>query len=261
MKAVALAAAATAVLTAMPVALGHGNIVDPAAQWSQGYPSNGYASTIDGTLWGPIDGGKYGYGTSGTIKYWKGMFPQKGGGSMSALIAKNQKLYNNKVDPECGLTTYKESARSKLPAEIEWSGFTHPGPCEVWCDDTKVLFDYDCQTTYSSIPAKIPLDGKCANANRLTVYWIAVHGDPWQVYTDCVWLEGGTGKGSAPSGAGGSSNSTTSTASAPSSSANLTPSTGTTATSPSTATTSSTSEIAGEASTTVAEKCHVRRRK
>jgi hypothetical protein len=124
MKAVALAAAATAVLTAMPVALGHGNIVDPAAQWSQGYPSNGYASTIDGTLWGPIDGGKYGYGTSGTIKYWKGMFPQKGGGSMSALIAKNQKLYNNKVDPECGLTTYKESARSKLPAEIEWSGFT-----------------------------------------------------------------------------------------------------------------------------------------
>jgi hypothetical protein len=203
MKVIALVATATAVLSAMPVALGHAFIVDPAAQWFKGYPDNGYGSTIHNSVWGPIDGGKYGYGPPATIQFWKDTFPQQGGGSMSAFIAKNQKLYSNEVDPECGWTTYNEAARSKLPAEIEWSGFTHPGPCEVWCDDTKVLFDYDCQATYPSIPAKVPLDGKCANANRLTVYWIAVHGEDWQVYSDCVWLEGGTGKGSAPSGAGG----------------------------------------------------------
>lgn len=37
-------------------------------------------------------------------------------------------------------------------------------------------------------------ESKCANANRLTIYWVAMHGSPWQVYTDCVWLEGGSGE-------------------------------------------------------------------
>ncbi|ETO60224.1 hypothetical protein F444_21540 [Phytophthora nicotianae P1976] len=258
MKTIAIVATGAVVLTSIPNVHGHGYIVDPAAQWTQGYPSNGYGSTIDSKVFGEIDGGKYGYGPTGAINILKANLPTKGGGSLGALIAKNQKLYSSDVDPDCGLTTFKESARSKLPAsQLEYTGFTHPGPCEVWCDDTKVLFDYDCQTKFPGSPSKIPYDeSKCANANRLTIYWLAVHGEQWQVYSDCVWLEGGSGKGEPPStvGAGasavaagsGSSSTTPSSASNASPSTNSTsPSTSTTTTAP----TTSSEEVGNEAST------------
>ncbi|KAL3665683.1 hypothetical protein V7S43_009116 [Phytophthora oleae] len=269
MQVLALIATGAAVLASMPAVQGHGYIVDPAAQWADGYPNNGYGSTIDNEIWGVYDYLKYGYGVNGTLNFFKATYPTKGYDSLGAFIAKNQEFYSSKTDPDCGVTVYKDSARSKLPAsQLEYSGFTHTGPCEVWCDDTKVLFDYDCQTKYPAIPAKMPYDeSKCANANRLTIYWIALHGDPWQVYTDCVWLEGGSGSGAAPSavGAGAStvggsgstststSTSTTSTTTAPT--AMIAPSTSTTTTAPSTATTeaSASRETAGEASTSVDE--------
>ncbi|OWY94155.1 hypothetical protein PHMEG_00036195, partial [Phytophthora megakarya] len=160
-------------MASIPAVQGHGYIVAPAAQWGKGYPSDGYGSTLDNQIFGKIDGQKYGYGPNGSVNIFKAKFPSTKG-TLSALIAKNQKLYNNKVDPECGLTIYKDSARSALPAQIEFTGFMHAGPCEVWCDNTKLLFDYDCQTKYPALPAKIPYDkSKCANANRLTLYWVA----------------------------------------------------------------------------------------
>ncbi|EGZ10739.1 hypothetical protein PHYSODRAFT_337515 [Phytophthora sojae] len=254
MKVVALIATGAAALASIPSVQGHGYIVDPAAQWTQGYASNGYGSTIDNNVWGEIDGGKYGYGPTGAIGFFKANFPKKGGGSLGAFIAKNQKLYSSSVDPNCGLTTYKESARSKLPSsQIEYTGFTHPGPCEVWCDDTKVLFDYDCQTKFAGSPAKMAYDeSKCANANRLTIYWVAMHGSPWQVYTDCVWLEGGSGEGAPPSAVGagastvadGSASNSTST-----STTTKAPSSSTTTTAPSVSTTSE--ETGNEASSSV----------
>ncbi|ETL78541.1 hypothetical protein L917_20656 [Phytophthora nicotianae] len=261
MKTIAIVATGAVVLTSIPNVRGHGYIVDPAAQWTQGYPSNGYGSTIDSKVFGEIDGGKYGYGPTGAINILKANLPTKGGGSLGALIAKNQKLYSSDVDPDCGLTTFKESARSKLPAsQLEYTGFTHPGPCEVWCDDTKVLFDYDCQTKFPGSPSKIPYDeSKCANANRLTIYWLAVHGEQWQVYSDCVWLEGGSGKGEPPStvGAGAStvaagSGSSSTQATTPSSASNASPSTNSTSPSTSTTTTAPTTsseEVGNEAST------------
>ncbi|KAF1784144.1 hypothetical protein GQ600_15448 [Phytophthora cactorum] len=230
----------------------------PRAQWTQGYPSNGYGSTIDSTVFGKIDGGKYGYGPTGAINIIKANLATKG----------NQKLYSSEVDPDCGLTTFKDAARSKLPAsQLEYTGFTHPGPCEVWCDNTKVLFDYDCQTKYAGSPAKIPYDeSKCVNANRLTIYWLAVHGEQWQVYSDCVWLEGGSGKGAPPStvGAGastvaaGSSSSSTQTTT-PTPASNASPSTNSTSPSSSTTSTATTApttdseEIGNEASTSSGE--------
>ncbi|KAG2787545.1 hypothetical protein PC129_g4050 [Phytophthora cactorum] len=236
MQILALVVTGAAVLAFIPAVHGHGFIVDPAAQWFKGYPDNGYGSTVDNEIWGLYDFTKYGYGQ---------------------FIAKNQELYSSDVDPDCGWTVYKDSARSELPAsQIEYTGFTHPGPCEIWCDDTKLLFDYDCWTKYPEIPAKIPYDkSKCANANRLTIYWIGIHGVPWQIYTDCVWLEGGSGRGAPPSAVGAgastvatgsSSSSTPTTTTAP---ASLT---STTTTAPDTNSSTST-ETAGEASTSVDE--------
>ncbi|KAL4150644.1 hypothetical protein PRNP1_010045 [Phytophthora ramorum] len=260
MKVIALIATGAAVLASVPAVDGHAYIVDPAAQWADGYPNNGYGSTIDNEIWGVYDSSKYGYGVNGTLNFFKATFPDKGYDSLGAFIAKNQELYSSKTDPDCGLTVYKDSARSELPAsKLTYSGFTHTGPCEVWCDDTKVLFDYDCQTKYPAIPATIPYDeSKCADANRLTIYWIGLHGDPWQVYTDCVWLKGGSGSGAAPStvGAGastvgGSGSTSTSTTTTTTTTA---PSTSTTTTAPSTATTPATptsgsEETGAEAST------------
>ncbi|CEG45964.1 uncharacterized protein PHALS_02296 [Plasmopara halstedii] len=210
MKIIALVAIGA---TAIPLVMSHGYIVDPAAQWTQGYPSNGYGSTIKGDIFGAIDNAKYGYGPIGAVNTIKANLDTKGGGSLNAFISKNQKLYSDQIDPHCGLTTYKEGSRSKLPAQLEYTGFTHPGPCEIRCDDEKVLFEYDCQAKYPAIPAKIPYDkAKCANANRMTIHWIAVHATEWQVYTDCVWLEGGSGIGK-PSGDGAGTSDTTNTTS------------------------------------------------
>ncbi|KAG2787391.1 hypothetical protein PC129_g19741 [Phytophthora cactorum] len=263
MQVLALIATGAAVLASMPTVHGHGYIVDPAAQWADGYPNNGYGSTVDNEIWGVYDNSKYGYGVNGTLNFFKATFPTKGYDSLGAFIAKNQELYSSKTDADCGLTVYKDSARSELPAsQLEYTGFTHTGPCEVWCDDTKVLFDYDCQTKYPDIPAKLPYDeSKCANANRLTIYWLALHGDPWQVYTDCVWLEGGSGSGASTVDAGSSSSSTSTTTTAPSSNvspstnSSLSASTTSTTTAPSSATTdaSASKETAGEASTSVNE--------
>ncbi|GMF63831.1 unnamed protein product [Phytophthora fragariaefolia] len=257
MPVLALIAIGAAVLSSTPTVHGHGYIVDPAAQWTAGYATNGYGSTVDNEIWGVYDNSKYGYGVNGTLNFFKATFPTKGYDSLGEFIAKNQELVDSKTDPDCGLTTYKESARSKLPvSELEYTGFTHTGPCEVWCDDTKVLFDYDCQTKYSAIPAKMAYDeSKCAGANRLTIYWLALHGDPWQVYTDCVWLEGGSGKGSPPSAVGSGASKIGSSGSTSTSTTNTTP-TGTTSqssttTAPSTPTTTGSEETANEASSAV----------
>ncbi|POM75442.1 Hypothetical protein PHPALM_7456 [Phytophthora palmivora] len=166
MRAFTIIATGAAVLASMPTAHGHGYITDPAAQWFKGYPDNGYGSTVDNEIWGVYDFSKYGYGPNGTLSFFKDTFPTKGYDSLGQFIAKNQELYSSDVDPDCGWTVYKDS---------------------IWCDDTKLLFDYDCWTKYPDIPAKIPYDeSKCANANRLTIYWIGIHGVPWQIYTDCV---------------------------------------------------------------------------
>uniref|UniRef100_M4B5Y2 RxLR effector candidate protein n=1 Tax=Hyaloperonospora arabidopsidis (strain Emoy2) TaxID=559515 RepID=M4B5Y2_HYAAE len=204
MHAFALIATGAAVLASMPSVQGHGYMVHPEAQWVEGFPNNGYGSTIDNEIWGVYDNTKYGYGPNATLKFFTETFPTKGYKSLGAFIIENQEIHLPNVDPDCGLTVYKDSARSELPAsELTYTSFTHPGPCEVWCDDTKVLFDSDCQTKYPNKPATMPyVKSKCAGANRMTIYRVAVHADPWQSYINCMWLKGGSGIGAPPSAVG-----------------------------------------------------------
>ncbi|GAB9466504.1 hypothetical protein Gpo141_00003876 [Globisporangium polare] len=63
--------AALLLAMALPAAVvqGHGNIMEPAAVWTKGYPMTGYSSTVDNLLWGPMDGTTYGYGPEGAVKY------------------------------------------------------------------------------------------------------------------------------------------------------------------------------------------------
>ncbi|KAF1321577.1 hypothetical protein FI667_g11810, partial [Globisporangium splendens] len=183
-------------LASLPAVFAHGNIVDPAAVWSTGYAVNGYISEVNNTIWGAQDGSVYGYGGEGTIKYFKANYPDSGYTTLKDLILANQDMYEDTIDKECGYTILDESKRADMPAtEITFSGFTHPGPCELWCDDNKLAFDYDCQTTYAS--GKVAVDAsKCSGANRFRIFWLALHSAPWQVYTNCVYLTGGTASGS-----------------------------------------------------------------
>ncbi|KAG7396345.1 hypothetical protein PHYBOEH_002480 [Phytophthora boehmeriae] len=201
MKILVLIASGTIVLSSAPSVLGHGYIADPAPTWKDGYAVNGWGSSIDNNMWGAIDYSVYGYGTDGTVAFWKAKYDASGYESLGQYIETNQVMYSNEIDEQCGYTIYDDTARQTMPStNLTYTGFTHPGPCEIWCDDTVVLFDYNCQATYPDIPAGIPYDESlCADANRFTIYWLGVHGAPWQVFTDCVWLDGGSGSGSAPS--------------------------------------------------------------
>lgn len=263
MNVLGLIASGAIVLTSVPSVLGHGYIVDPAATWKDGYAVNGWGSSIDSNMWGAIDNAVYGYGTAATVAFFEAQFNSSGYNSLGQFIETNQVLYSNDIDEQCGYTVYDASARQTMPStNLTYTGFTHPGPCEVWCDDTKVLFDYNCQASYPDIPAGIPYDESlCADANRFTIYWLAVHGAPWQVYTDCVWLDSGSGSGSAPSSVmetvsssvatapptTSSGSTATATTAYPDTSSSSTTST-TTASTTSTATTAPTTTAAAEAS-------------
>ncbi|KAL3665682.1 hypothetical protein V7S43_009115 [Phytophthora oleae] len=267
MNVLALLASGAVVLASVPSVLGHGYITDPTVTWKDGYAVNGWGSSIDSNMWGAIDNSVYGYGTSATVAFFETEFNASGYNSLGQFIETNQVLYSDDIDEQCGYTVYDASARQTMPsANLTHTGFTHPGPCEVWCDDTKVLFDYNCQATYPDIPAGIPYDESlCTDADRFTIYWLAVHGAPWQVYTDCVWLDTGSGSGSAPSSVTetvsssvatappttSSGSTATATTAYPDTSASATSATSTTTTSATTdASTSSTAATSDSTSTT-----------
>ncbi|RLN98541.1 hypothetical protein BBJ28_00015173, partial [Nothophytophthora sp. Chile5] len=124
MNVLALLATGAAVLSSVPSVLGHGYIVDPAAQWAAGYPVNGYGSTVDNEIWGVFDNSVYGYGAEGTLAFFKAEWPNSGYDSLGAFIAANQELYSSDTDPDCGLTIYDDAERSALPAStLTYSGF------------------------------------------------------------------------------------------------------------------------------------------
>ncbi|GMF63830.1 unnamed protein product [Phytophthora fragariaefolia] len=163
MNVLVLIAYGAIVLSSVPSVWGHGYIIDPAPTWKDGYAVNGWGSSIDSNMWGAIDNSVYGYGTSATVAFFEAQFNSSGYNSLGQFIDTNQVLYSDSIDEQCGYTVYDASARQTMPSSnLTHTGFTHPGPCEIWCDDTKVLLDYN-------------------------------------LYTDCVWLEHGSGSGSAPS--------------------------------------------------------------
>ncbi|OWZ22902.1 hypothetical protein PHMEG_0002327 [Phytophthora megakarya] len=150
------------------------------------------------------------------------------------------------------MKTVNGTAR-ELPDEVQWDKLTtgHDGPCEIWCDDTLVFSDENCAVNYPDSPASFPYDkAKCEGKSMLTSIWLALHSPPWQVFTNCAPLKGGTSKST--------STSTTQTADAPTATTTTQTSTSTTTDAPSTTTSSSStggsanSDVAGEADTTSA---------
>jgi hypothetical protein len=113
---------------------------------------------------------------------------------------------------ECG-NTLKDGTAEPIPsngyAEHDTLGNSHPGPCEIWCDDTRVFNNTNCVTEFSGqSPAMIPIDvSTCKASSEFVFYWLALHAQPWQVYINCVALDGTTA-----SYTSGSASATTATA-------------------------------------------------
>ncbi|KAL3670740.1 hypothetical protein V7S43_003928 [Phytophthora oleae] len=187
------AALAIAVLAATTEA--HNKMTLPLPTWPDGfYNQNSPSGTIDPTDVLPVPSGMS-YNTdpaSNTNAYWTAFNSSKYT-SLKELAWDSQTLADS-ASNECGFSVVDGTARD-LPDEVQWDFFTatHQGPCEVWCDDTLVFEDWNCAVTYTETPANLPYDkAKCSGSSVLTSYWIALHTTPWQVYTNCAPLSGGS---------------------------------------------------------------------
>jgi hypothetical protein len=161
----------------------------------------------------------------------------------------------------CGLTDPDETAQALPDEYVLWAhsdseGFTasHEGPCEIWCDETRVFQADDCAATYTTAPAQLPYDhDACLGSSQLTFYWLALHSSTWQVYANCAALESTTSTGATSSYAVGSTSTSTATSSASSaSSASNSTSTSTTTSAPATTTSAPATTTSAPATTTAA---------
>jgi len=161
---------------------GHGNIIVPKPE---GNAANPYY--IGGPA-GTIDIGSASYGDYyQAVDDW---FTENNIASLKEYIT----TYGTGIS-ECG-NTEKAGTPQAVPsdgyAQHDTLGNSHPGPCEIWCDDTRVFHDTNCVTTFSGqSPAKIPIDvSTCKSSSEFVFYWLALHAQPWQVYINCVALDG-----------------------------------------------------------------------
>ncbi|KAG7401193.1 hypothetical protein PHYBOEH_002377 [Phytophthora boehmeriae] len=118
----------------------------------------------------------------------------------------------------CGSCDPNEPPQPLPESTVEWSPFfteSHVGPCEVWCDETRVFQNDNCAGSFSnSAPAQMPYDREaCMGSSVLTFFWIALQASTWQVYVNCAPLEktsstGATSKYAVGGSSPASSNST-----------------------------------------------------
>ncbi|OQR88619.1 hypothetical protein THRCLA_10202, partial [Thraustotheca clavata] len=170
--------------------VGHGIVSNPPAEFDPSKMRTSYVATIQAFFPGKFDDS-----------------PQANVANFNAAFAAQTqyKTLRDLLDnygPDCGYT-YTNVAKKKIPDDntMTWQnpdtneGFvlSHTGPCEVWLDDKRVFQNNDCATNFPSKPAAhLPVDYSSCNGNECTLrfYWIAVHQAQWQVYKNCVPLQG-----------------------------------------------------------------------
>ncbi|OWZ06086.1 hypothetical protein PHMEG_00021713 [Phytophthora megakarya] len=215
----------------------HGHLGAPVVTFPNGVDNTQFIATIESSASG-FSGSFSGSPAENTAAFTTA-FDSSKYSSLKEFVTDLGQIVANGANIECGLTDPNETPQP-LPNEIEWThsdteGFTssHEGPCEAWCDDTRVFHDTDCAAHFTTAPAKMPYDkAGCSGASRLSFYWLALHSSTWQVYANCAALEGGSGS-SSPS----QSNSTSSGSTGQSDTPTVTTATPTaTTTTPSTAT-------------------------
>ncbi|EQC34358.1 hypothetical protein SDRG_08129 [Saprolegnia diclina VS20] len=169
---------------------GHGIVSNPAAEFSPNVMRTTYVATIQANLPGKFDGS-----------------PQENVAAFtSAFKVQSQfKTLRDMLEPQgpaCG-NSLPNASKKTIPSDgaMTWrnpdtgEGFisSHTGPCEVWLDDKRVFQNDDCPTNFPQKPAAhLPVDySSCAGDGcMLRFYWLALHQPQWQVYKNCVPLQG-----------------------------------------------------------------------
>ncbi|CEG45761.1 uncharacterized protein PHALS_02036 [Plasmopara halstedii] len=199
---------------------GHGFLTQPLAiMIAPDVDRSAYSSSIDANKLFP--GGTFSTDPLINVESFKEKFKSSKYKSFKEMIMDNQVLVSKRATADCGFTTTEKVTYGSLNDTIYWGrefditkgeGLVHEGVCESWCENVRVQQDTNCMVTYkaASGSSPIPIDkAKCASAKRLTFYWIAMHGPIWQVYINCIGINGGGG--STESGSSGAPSKTTAT--------------------------------------------------
>ncbi|POM76628.1 hypothetical protein PHPALM_6114 [Phytophthora palmivora] len=251
MFAIVVKAAVVAITVLAATTEAHNKMTIPVPTWPDGfYNQNSPSGTIDPSDVLPVPSGMS-YNTdpaSNTKAYWTAFNASKYK-SLKELAWDAQTLEGSATN-ECGFSVVDGTPRD-LPDEVQWDFFTasHQGPCEVWCDDTLVFENWNCAVDYPETPANLPYDkAKCKGSSVLTSYWIALHTTPWQVYTNCAPLTGGSSSTTNTTTSSSSGTTETTPTTAPSTTATTPTVTKTTAPTVTTATPTATDATQTEAS-------------
>ncbi|KAG7384703.1 hypothetical protein PHYBOEH_009343 [Phytophthora boehmeriae] len=180
---------------------GHGSMSVPKVEFTFNGDTTQYMATIEAADSG-FSGQFNAAPKDNTDNFNKGIAASKYK-SLKEFMMDKAKVTSPDFTLECGYTNPKETPQPLPETYVEWShgsgeGFTasHEGPCEVWCDDTRVFQDDNCPANFPTAPAKLPYDREaCLGASGLTIYWIALHSPSWQVYINCAALEKTTSTG------------------------------------------------------------------
>ncbi|KAG7376014.1 hypothetical protein PHYPSEUDO_014684 [Phytophthora pseudosyringae] len=265
--------AAALLAASIPGADAHGYMLIPEAQF-KGSASSAWVVQID-PVWSSDkwDGNK-----PGSVDTFKSLKTANKFKDLKTLMD-DTSVYG----PDCGFTD-PNGTPQPIPTDGKATfsrALVHVGPCEIWLDDKKVLYEDDCFSKYGNenqdIKSVFPVDySSCDNGGckQMRFYWLAFQGlnkkTVWQSYKDCIPLKGSGGGGSSTSQTqssqtSGSVSQTTSSgaSSSPSSGSSNSPSSGN-ASSPSSGnspTTQGSSAATPEVTPAPSSKCNGRKRR
>lgn len=171
----------------------HQMMTQPVATWPDGfYSKNSPSGIIDPAKALPVPTGMS-YNTDGdsNVKSFWTALNASSFDSLRDFVWKTQTLKKG-ASKECGYSLV-DGKPCKLPGMVQWDGLSHDGPLAIYCDNTLVFETLNAHADFPESPANIPYDkAKCKGASVLSSYWVALHTTPWQIYTNCAPLIGGS---------------------------------------------------------------------
>jgi hypothetical protein len=113
---------------------------------------------------------------------------------------KNLREMTDTVGTKCG-RSFENGTAQPIPKNglVESNGVGHPGPCEFWIDDKKILFLPDCAKGMNG--GKINIDFSSCKSGICLFYWVwfGTHiRHSWEVYKNCINIISENGGTSAP---------------------------------------------------------------
>ncbi|GLD97421.1 hypothetical protein PINS_up006105 [Pythium insidiosum] len=191
----ALTAAVLSVFScrSLPGADAHGYVLNPTTRFGGQTPDGPSGEHDAFKVLPPPPGVSYsGKGPENAVAFRAALQASKYGSLKDFILA----IERPEAIPKCA-----GGAPQTLPDKITFGyppynvGFIHEGPCEMWCDDRRVMADDNCAKTYGYFGkglAQMTYDkDKCVGAKEFTYYWLNVDTARWQTYVNCATIGGG----------------------------------------------------------------------